>query len=471
MKRFLFSIFLATAVLFVTNAKGTGIVEQKMKQLSVSQKDLFRPLSPTYLSGAVVPSWASNWFIAISGGPSAFVGSPIGCEDLFGRIRPSIQIGIGKWHTPTLGTRLMFQGGDWKNGMLERQSYQHYHADFLLNLMSFFNNGENTNPWDFIPLIGIGIIDNRDKSHNPFAFNYGMQGRYRVIDRLHITAEISNTTTFKDADGYGSSREFGDHLLNFTVGVSWTFGRQVGWKKVIDARPYMLQNERLAAYAYASDEKNRELKYKYNRENEFVAELRKILALEGLLEKYSNLVESYNDTVGYFLNGYPVNDYSGLNSLRKRLGRNKNSSSRTEHKKNRSINKSLNDSIYNHIDSHHIQIQQYEDSLKIPIYFFFELGTAKLVDDSQLVNLDEITRIANKYKLKIEVTGAADSATGTEVINDSLGIMRTEFITNYLINKGISLENIFKHSEGGIDSYIPNKANRNAVVRLYLEKK
>ena len=109
--------------------------------------------------------------------------------------------------------------------------------------------------------------------------------------------------------------------------------------------------------------------------------------------------------------------------------------------------------------------------MKIPIYFFFELGTAKLVDDSQLVNLDEITRIANKYKLKIEVTGAADSATGTEVINDSLGIMRTEFITNYLINKGISLENIFKHSEGGIDSYIPNKANRNAVVRLYLEKK
>ena len=47
------------------------------------------------------------------------------------------------------------------------------------------------------------------------------------------------------------------------------------------------------------------------------------------------------------------------------------------------------------------------------IYFFFELGTARLTDVSQLINLDELARVAKKYGLSVAVIGAADSATGT----------------------------------------------------------
>lgn len=43
-------------------------------------------LSPAfYLDGVLVDSpWKGNWFIGVAGGMSAFLGNPLGCEDLFG---------------------------------------------------------------------------------------------------------------------------------------------------------------------------------------------------------------------------------------------------------------------------------------------------------------------------------------------------------------------------------------------------
>lgn len=69
--------------------------------------------------------------------------------------------------------------------------------------------GNGVSRWDIIPFVGVGLIDNRMADCHPFAFNYGVQGRYRISDALHVTAELGNATTFKDADGIGSSRQFG----------------------------------------------------------------------------------------------------------------------------------------------------------------------------------------------------------------------------------------------------------------------
>ena len=106
--------------------------------------------------------------------------------------------------------------------------------------------------------------------------------------------------------------------------------------------------------------------------------------------------------------------------------------------------------------------------LGAPIYFFFELGTDNLVEESQLVNINEIARIAKKYNLRIEITGSADKATGTEMINSNLGSQRAAFIARCLKERGILENNIKKISMGGIDDYTPGKANRNTIVRLFL---
>ena len=60
--------------------------------------ELLQPLQPLYLDGVVVPARGNgNWFVSIAGGATAFLGTPLGCEDLFGRLKPSYSVVRG-WY-------------------------------------------------------------------------------------------------------------------------------------------------------------------------------------------------------------------------------------------------------------------------------------------------------------------------------------------------------------------------------------
>ena len=100
--------------------------------------------------------------------------------------------------------------------------------------------------------------------------------------------------------------------------------------------------------------------------------------------------------------------------------------------------------------------------------FFFVLNTDKLTDCSQLINLDGIARIAQKYGLYIQVNGAADSTTGTPSINSSLSQKRAAFIAGRLMERGVPANRIETRHIGGINDYNPMEANRNACVKLLL---
>lgn len=106
-----------------------------------------------------------------------------------------------------------------------------------------------------------------------------------------------------------------------------------------------------------------------------------------------------------------------------------------------------------------------------PIFFFFDLGTANLTDKSQLVNLDEIARVVKQYGLRMRVTGAADSETGTGEINRRLGNDRSEYILGQLQERGISTSLITKINQGGIDRFNPGEANRHCKIELFLTAK
>lgn len=500
-------ILSAVIALSTMTEAGAGIARCDVSSL-IGEKSLAdeiqRPLTPHYIAEAIARSWKDNWFVNISGGVSSFIGSPIGCEDLFGRMKPTLQISVGKWHTPAIGNRISFQGFEWKSGELMTQKYRHWHADLLWNVMPSFNAGFDGCRWDIIPFVGIGIIDNRTADRRPFAINYGILGRFRIADALHVTAELGNATTFKDSDGIGSSRQFGDNLLSLSAGISWTFGSNTGWKKIIDAGPYIRQNERLASYAVAMDRNYRELQRDYNANVRIIAELRKILDIEGLLDKYIHCFDSGADAGSGINSGYPVNDYSGLNSLRKRLRENRKAGKDSTKQdampgegqsgkygsnsdpNNTSGKKSGKDNNQSEPvtprygkesgtdgdtfgKDYLANVRAEDECLGAPIFFFFKLGTAELVDSSQKVNLNEIARVAIKYGLRIVVTGAADSLTGTEEINNGLGQARAYFIAAYLAECGVESSSITVNSDGGIDKYAPNEANRNSVVRLFLE--
>ena len=295
--------------------------------------------------------------------------------------------------------------------------YQFVHADFMYNLTHNLQcNKYGLSKFDVIPYVGVGMIhnssntpgylltDNVPSGNHPFAFSYGVEFRYLLADRLHLVGEISGMTTMRSFDCVGASSRFGDHMVSASVGLSYTIGKR-GWKKVVDARPYINQNNYL-------------------------------------LERYSEHSQQANANNNIEAQSTDKNNYSGLNSLRYRI----------------SLGNENNDSSSDSLS------QNTKVTIGVPIYFYFKLNTAKLVDKSQLVNLDEIAKIAKEQNLTIHISGAADRATGSNKRNRALSIERAKYIGHQLMSRGVPKENLKATSLGGISQFTPKEANRFSVV-------
>ena len=271
--------------------------------------ELLQPLQPSYLDGVVVPARGNgNWFVSIAGGTTAFLGTPLGCEDLFGRLKPSYSLAIGKWFTPWVGARINYSGLQFKDGTLAVQEYHHLHADLLWNVLGGSYSRQEQVRWHLAPFAGIGLLHHATNGHNPFAVSYGIQGQYRISKRVSALVELSGATTFQDFDGYGKENRFGDHMLSLTAGFSFHIGR-VGWKRAIDPSPYIRRDQWLVERVNALSEENRLYAGQHDRDRRTLAELKKILEIEGLLDKYSHL---FDDDDAFDGNRYPKNNYSGL---------------------------------------------------------------------------------------------------------------------------------------------------------------
>lgn len=430
--------------------------------------ELLQPLQPVYLDGVVLPmSRSGNWFVSIAGGATAFLGTPLGCEDLFGRLKPSYSLAVGKWFTPSVGARINYSGLQFKDARLSTQDYHHIHADLLWNVLGRWYARQEQVRWSLAPFAGVGLLHNATNGHNPFTISYGVQGQYRISKRVSAVLELSGTTTFQDFDGYGRTNRPGDNLLSLTAGFTFHIGK-VGWKRAIDVTPYIHRNEWLVDYANSLSEENRRYAARNEQDRRTLAELKKILEIEGLLDTYGYLLEENNNG----RTGYPVNNYSGLNSLRARLkNRHWNGKSPFDTMETGTGEKS---SVSERPDTlatgSTTFIYAGGECIGAPVYFFFNLNTARLTDASQMLNLDELARVANKYGLSVRVTGAADSATGTSDINGSLSVSRAAFIAAELEQRGIPAERIAKVSRGGIADHTPAEANRHTKVELFFSE-
>ena len=384
-----------------------------------------------------------HWFIGVQGGASAFIGNPVGCGDLFDRITPSFNAYVGKWFTPNVGMRLAFQGFKYKNSNLDKVNYQLGHADLMYNMANLFRQPSERLPkWDFAPYIGAGLVHGADLSYADegkarnflFSLTYGIHSRYHIGQRFYISGELGGFTTFRDFDGYGSHGKLCDNMPSVSLGIGFNLGTP-RWKHAIDANPYINQNDYLLNYVDRLEQSNKLLNDQHNIDQKTLEELKKILEIEGLLDKYGYL---FGD------NSNARNNYRGLLSLRSRL---------------RGMNELTMPSA----------LETKPNVLNIPIYFFFELGKAKLTDDSQLINLDELAKVAIEHNLKVHIAGAADSATGSENGNSELSKERTRYIAQELKKRGVPNERMTGVSLGGIQEFNTPKDNRYSKVSLYLE--
>lgn len=461
-KKVLYVILLCLSVQLQVGARELS-KDALMQSNLVNGREIFNSVTPILLNEVVAPSaWSSNWFFNLSGGVTAFAGKPLGCEDLFGRLKPSLMVSIGKWFIPTIGSRITFQGFQLKDYQLASRNYQSIHSDLLWNASSHFYRDKEHLKWNLIPYAGLGLLRNRSDRKYSFAFSYGMLGQYGLSKRIHLTMELSGTTTFSNFDEYGDSRRLGDNLFNLTIGLALNIGK-VGWKRVIDVQPYRTQNEWLFGYANSLVEKNSQLNKQHSIDANVISQLKKIVETEGLLGRYQDKVSIDASITSTSIKEYPKNDYSGLNSLYTRLANRSWNGFDTLPTNSISVNKldsvswntSLSDMISGIV------------CLGSPVYFFFKMGTSELTGVSQLVNIDELARVAQKYELRIIVTGAADSHTGTAEMNDSLSISRADYISRQLAERGIDTSIIDKCGVGGINTYNPTELNRHTKVCLY----
>lgn len=439
-----------------------------------------------------------NWFIGADGGINAFLCTPMGCNDLGGRIKGQFGINVGKWFTPTVGSRLSFNGYWLSDPESRTQTGWGVSSEILWNLTNTLYGNHDKTRFGLIPYLGVGMLHNRQAHTNPFALSYGVIAQYGLTSRLKLNLELGCKTTFSDFDGFGTANRFGgDNILSMSAGVSFTLGK-TGFRKVIDARPVMLDNSRLRELCLSLSDKNDRLSRKSANDDRTVAELKKILEIEGLLSRYGNIFNNEYDNDSSACH-FPVNDYSGLNSLRARL-KGANNGCRPEMLKNTEGLYGIEaetgriDDLINSEDADSIFELEFDDNSKVtsdsvtvldggnyqslmqsgkkcigsPILFFFNIGTANLTDRSQLINLDEIARVVKQYGLHLRITGAADSETGTGEINHRLGNDRANYIISQLRERGISTSLITKINQGGIDRFNPGEANRHCKIELFI---
>jgi outer membrane protein OmpA-like peptidoglycan-associated protein len=436
------SIIISLLALSMTTSANAGTIDS-LFQATVDNPNLQR-LTPTLMTDYVQLGKANqHWFIGVQGGASAFIGNPVGCGDLFDRITPSFNAYVGKWFTPNVAMRLAFQGFKYKNSNLDKVNYQLGHADLMYNMANLFRQPSERLPkWDFAPYIGAGLVHGADLSYTDegkarnflFALIYGIHSRYHIGQRFYISGELGGFTTFRDFDGYGSHGKLCDNMPSVSLGIGFNLGTP-RWKHAIDANPYINQNDYLLSYVDRLEQSNKLLNDQHNIDQKTLEELKKILEIEGLLDKYGYL---FGD------NSNARNNYRGLLSLRSRL---------------RGMNEPTMPSA----------LETKPNVLNIPIYFFFELGKAKLTDDSQLINLDELAKVAIEHNLKVHIAGAADSATGSENGNSELSKERTRYIAQELKKRGVPNERMKGVSLGGIQEFNNPKDNRFSKVSLYLE--
>ena len=457
-------LFMMAASLLVGTATAQTTAEE---QEYVFQEQELQPIEPTYLDNVFAANvWDNNWFLSVKGGMSAFTGKPVGHGDFFDRKKPLLNISAGKWFTPFIGGRLAYQGLQLIDSDIESRSYQNVHADFLYNIAAHFKKSYDELPkWDLIPYAGCGIIRNSFTHQKPFAISYGIIGRYRLADRLHVSAEISATTTWQDFDGKGAPNKLGDHLLQASIGLDFTIGK-VGWKKVIDPKPYIFQNDILMDHLGKMKDENFKLNKMHKKDAMALAEMRKILEIEGLLDKYDLAM----NTDGENVKTHPRNNYSGLNSLRARL-RNKGWNGDEDDYK--PVLKEGGDDVDSSAEMSPEQYFQVMKDGKIfvgsPIFFFFKLGTDELTERAQIINIKEVASTIKKYGLCARIVGAADSQTGTAYINERLSAKRADYIAKMMREQGVPQEMIQTQYRGGISTYEPQTGNRNTCVMLYFK--
>lgn len=108
-----------------------------------------------------------------------------------------------------------------------------------------------------------------------------------------------------------------------------------------------------------------------------------------------------------------------------------------------------------------------EQSLRmIPLSVFFNIGSDKIVNRRDLINVKDFVEAVRNSGCGFVVTGYADSKTGTATRNEQLSLKRAQVVADELVKMGVERERITVEAKGGVDTMSPFPYNRRVVIRI-----
>ena len=115
------------------------------------------------------------------------------------------------------------------------------------------------------------------------------------------------------------------------------------------------------------------------------------------------------------------------------------------------------------------EIGRGEVPLGPPVFVFFRLAGTHVTDSPQILAINAAADLAVSQNLRVRITGAADSATGTPGKNAALAKARAEHVATLMEKRGVPRERMEVLSEGGTADYEPVPANRNCRIELFMQ--
>lgn len=187
----------------------------------------------------------SNWEVSVGVGPAWYTRYGDSENPSFSDLtKMSVSASAGKWFSPIVGARVQLDFARGAGILLDYPAgtntmgleagdqisfnYMFLHYDQMISLTNWILGYKLDRLYNGVLALGFGWAHNFTyHNNNEFAFNFGLQNRFRLSDNLNINAELNCMLTKADFHFMADGPLFGEHRFAtgfmLTVGATYKF--------------------------------------------------------------------------------------------------------------------------------------------------------------------------------------------------------------------------------------------------------
>ncbi len=371
-----------------------------------AQCDEFATPTTNKYSVATNSFW-SNWFVQVGvdmNVTSLYHGGSLLTKDWHNGRSYGVDLAVGKWFTPGIGTRLKL---NWENGAFahafrntdhvwetpdfHKGGFAAVYFDTEFNLSNIFCGYNDSRVWNLIVFPRMGVIRNFANDNYSPALGVGLESAWKLSKRVSVYMDVACAFTTQGFMPYCDSEPealAANNLVSVDLGLNFNLGK-TGWSKAVSLDDY----EALSAEACS-----------------------KLAALRSQLKSEQNENARLRSELAKWANHKCPEVSSNVGSAATSV--------------------------------------------------FFNINSSKINSKKDIINLEAVAVAAKNTGAKVSVVGAADSKTGSSAYNQKLSEARAQAVADELVNLGVDRAKIEVKGVGGVNDVAPFNLNRRAIVTL-----